>query len=188
LSPGRQAWELKANATFRSAEGRRAARSAERHGKIRRSGARYPSALKSRKQQPLIGHPSIGIASAGPRSTQIGIGLQRPTLTWRRVHDDRVAQPPSAVIRALDSVRKHLDKLRLPKHAFSRGHGTSSPRELLAWQKRLAGVDAFHQFTESLNPATLWVPPKPLLVICVVRDEYHSRIAQIRKLLGIDQI
>jgi hypothetical protein len=34
LSPGRKAWELKANATFRSAEGRRAARSAERRGKI----------------------------------------------------------------------------------------------------------------------------------------------------------
>jgi hypothetical protein len=34
LSPGRQAWDLKANATSRSAEGRRAARSAERHEKI----------------------------------------------------------------------------------------------------------------------------------------------------------
>ena len=49
MSPGRQAWELKANATFRSAEGPSrsakrgatrknvAARSAEQHGKFARS-------------------------------------------------------------------------------------------------------------------------------------------------------
>jgi hypothetical protein len=30
---------------------------------------------------------------------EIGVRLQRPTLIGRRVHDDRVAQPPSAVIR-----------------------------------------------------------------------------------------
>jgi hypothetical protein len=83
LSPGRQAWELKANASFRSAEGPRAARKRGATWKDRpkREARSDPwkdrpqwSALSLRfqvPQQARIGHPGIGIHFSGfiPRSS-----------------------------------------------------------------------------------------------------------------------